>query len=95
MVTLFLFGCKRVMFAFLVRCLTVGMPFVHTQIAGVGQQFHLRSQRHTTLLEQGKVMNTTRAGGNAQNGLIMSVNHDLSFLGVAFLLAGVELTLFF
>ena len=95
MVLLFLFGCKRATFAFFVRCLTVEMPFVHALIAGVSQQFHMGRQRHTALLEQSEVMNPARACRHAQNSLIVTINHDLSFLGVAFLLAGIESTLFF
>ena len=95
MVLLFLFGCEGVTFAFFVRRLTVGMPFVHALIAGVSQQFHMGSRCHTTLLKQSEVVNPTRACRHAQNSLIMTVNHDLSFLGMAFLLAGVEPTLFF
>ena len=95
MVLLFLFGCERVVPAFLVRGLAVGMPFVHALIAGVSQQLDLGSQRYTALLEQGEVVNFAFTCSNAQNGLIVAVNHDLSFLGMAFLLTGVEPTLFF
>ena len=83
------------MLAFLVRGLAVGVPLIHALITGVSQQFNGGSYRHAALLEQGEVVNFTGTCRNAQNGLIVAVNHDLSFLSMAFLLAGVEPTLFF
>ena len=55
-VLLFLFGRERMMLAFLVRCLAVGVEFVYALIAAVGQQFHSRGQSQTAAFEEGKVV---------------------------------------
>lgn len=95
MVVLFLFGCERMVFAFLVRGLAVGMEFMHALVAGVGQQFKVRRKSQARAFEQGKVMGFADTCRHAQNLLRRMVNHDLSFLSVAFLLAGVVAALFF
>ena len=88
------------MFAVLVRCLAVGVEFVYTQIAGVGQKFEAGGQREATVFEQSKIMSFAGTGLHTKNQLSTLVNHDLSFQSVAFqsvafLLAGVEAALFF
>lgn len=95
MVVLFLWRCERMMLAFLVRCLAVGVEFVHALIAGVGQQFEMWRQGQAALLEQSKIVSFARADRHAQNLLMSLVNHELSFLGMAFLFAGVTPALFF
>lgn len=82
-------------FAFLMRCLAVGVEFIHALIAGIAQEFNRGSQSQTALLEQGKVVSFACTGLDAENPLTILVNHDLSFLGMAFLLTRVEPTLFF
>ncbi len=95
MILLFLFECERMMLAFLMRCVAVGMEFIHALIAGIAQQFQTRCQIQTAALEKGKVMGFSCPARYAENLLAAVVNHNLSFLGVAFLLARVESALFF
>ncbi len=95
MVLLFLFGRERMKFGFLMRGLTVGVEFIHALIACIAQEFDGGSQGQTAILEQGKIVSFACTGLDTENLLTPLVNHDLSFLGMAFLLAGVEPTLFF
>ncbi len=81
--------------AFLVRCLAVGVKFVHTLVAGIAQEFDGGRQSETALLEQSEIMGFAGTGLDAENGLAAVVDHDLCFLGVAFLFAGIEPALFF
>ena len=90
----FLGVAEGVMFTFLVRSLAVGMEFIQALIAAIRQQFEIGGHGQTTALEQGKVVGVACTGGDAEN-LFLVVNHDLPFLSVAFLLAGVEMALFF
>lgn len=83
------------MLPFLVRRLAVGVESFYTLIAGVAQEFEAGTEGQTTGFEQSKIMRFTRAGLHAKNLLAALLNHDLSFLSVAFLLAGVEPALFF
>ena len=76
--------------AFLMRCPAVEVEFVHALIAGIAQQFEGGRHSETALLEQSKIMGFARAGMNTENRLAVVVDHNLSFLGVAFLFAGVE-----
>jgi len=92
---LFLFGRERMQLAFFVWCPAVGMKFVHALIAGVTQEFGGRHHSETALLEQSKVMGSSRTGVDTENRLAVVVDHDLCFLGVAFLFARVEPALFF
>ncbi len=94
-VFLFLFGRERMVLAFLVRCLAVGVQFVHALIAAISQKFEVRRNGQATAFEQRKIMRFAGAGCHAQNHLFAVVNHDLSFLGMAFFLAGVAVALFF
>ena len=82
-------------FAFLVRHLAVGVDFFHALIAGIAQQFKARRQSQTTGLEKSKVVSFARAGVDTENALAAMIDHDLSFLRMAFLLAGITLALFF
>ena len=95
MILLFLWGRERMMLAFLMWDLTVMMEFVHALVAGIGQQFNRWSQCQTAVLEQSKVMSFAYTGRHTQNLLRGLVNHDLSLLGMAFLLTGIAATLFF
>ena len=95
MILLFLFEREPMMLAFLVRCLAVGVEFMHTLITAIGQQFQSGRQRQAALLEKSKVVRPSSACDHAQNLLRAIVNHDLPFLGVAFLLTRVEPALFF
>ncbi len=66
-IVLFLLGRKRMVFAFLVRGLAVGVPFVHALIAGIAQQFHVRRQSQTAVLEEGEVVRFARTHSHAEN----------------------------
>ncbi len=80
---------------FLVWRPAVGVECVHALVAGIAQQFDGWRQSETAALKQSKVMGFARAGVDTENPLAVVVDHDLSFLGVAFLFAGVEPALFF
>ena len=80
---------------FLVWGLAVRMEFIHALIACVCEQFDTRGQRQASVLEKSKFVSFAETDGDAQNLLLQVVNHDLSFLGMAFFLAGVALALFF
>ena len=94
-VFLFLFGRERMMLAFLMRRVAVGVQFVHALIAGISQKFQVRRNGQTAALEQRKIMGFTGTRSHAQNPLLAVVNHDLSFLSMALFLAGVAVALFF
>ena len=94
-VLLFLLWCERVESALFVRGLTVGVEFVYALIAGVCQKRNLRQKRQATVLEKGEVVGFSGARRHAHNPLLQRVDHDLPFLGVALLLAGVAAALFF
>ena len=92
---LFLFGRERMQLAFFVWCPAVGVEFVHALIAGIAQEFDDGRHSETATFEQSKVMGSSRTGMDTENRLAVVVDHDLCFLGVAFLFAGVEPALFF
>ena len=71
------------------------MQCVDTLIAGVAQKDNLGQGRQTAAFEKCEVVGFTCAGRHAHNRLLKRVDHDLSFLGVAFLFAGVASALFF
>ena len=81
--------------AFFVWCAAVGVEFVHALIAGIAQEFDGGRHSEAAALEQSKVMGFARTGVDTENRLAVVVDHDLSFLGVTFLFAGVEPALFF
>ena len=81
--------------AFLVRCLAIGVQFVHALIAGISQKLEVRRNGQATAFEQRKIMGFTGTRSNAENLLFQVVNHDLPFLGMALFLAGVAVALFF
>jgi len=87
--------CERIVFAPLVRRVAVAVNFVHALIAGVGQKFHFGPHTHTAAFEERQVVHFTRTCSHAENLLEPQVNDSLPFLGVALLLARVELALFF
>ena len=95
MVLLFLFEREPMILTFLIRGLAVGVEFVHALIPRIGQKFDAGRQSQTTVFEQGKIMGFARTNRDTQNLLRSVVNYDLSFLGVAFFLAGVTPALFF
>ena len=61
----------------------------------VAKQKNICEQVNPALLEQFKVMNRSLGFGHANDLLGLTVDHDLIFDGVAFLLAGIALPLFF
>jgi len=81
--------------AFLVRCVAVGVEFVHALVAGVGQQLEALGQRQAGVLEEGKVVRFACGDRHAHDAAGAVIDHELAFLGVALLLAGVEAALFF
>ena len=83
------------MLAFLEGYLRVGVQFGHALITRIGQEFDGRAQRQAAVLEQGEVMGFAGTGLDTDNLLAGVVNHELSFLGMTSLLAGVEAALFF
>ena len=94
-VFLLLCGRERMVLAFLVRCLAVGVQCIHALIAGISQKFQVRRNGQATAFEQRKIMGFAGAGCHAQNPLFEVVNHNLCFLGVALFLARVAVALFF
>lgn len=83
------------MLAFLVRRPAFGVQLVHALIAGISQKLKSGSQSEAAVLVKSKVMSFASACRYAQNVLGLLINHDLCFLGVALLFAGVEPMLFF
>lgn len=83
------------LFALFVRCLSVCVPARDPLVASVAQEFHICGQHQTRGFVERKVMCFARANRHTHDALTGMINHDLRFLGVAPLFAGVELALFF
>lgn len=66
-----------------------------TLIAGIAQKHDLGQERQAAAFEKREVVGFTGARRHAHHGLFKRVDHDLSFLGMALLLAGVTAALFF
>ena len=81
-------------FACLMRCLALGVPLPHALIARISQEFEGGRNGQATAFEKGEIMHFTGTRSYAENFLFPLVNHDLPFLGMAFLLAGVAVALF-
>ena len=71
------------------------MQCVDTLVAGIAQKDDLGQERQTAAFEKCEVVGFTGAGRHAHNRLLQRVDHDLPFLGVDFLFAGVTSALFF
>lgn len=71
------------------------MHRVDTLIAGIAQKDDLGQERQAAAFEKCEVVGFTCASGHAHNRLFKRVDHDLSFLGMTLLLAGVAAALFF
>ena len=71
------------------------MQSVNTVIATVAQKSNLGQKCQAAVFEECEVVGFACARRHAHNFLFQWVNHDLSFLGITFFLAGIATTLFF
>lgn len=94
-VLLFLFRCQWMQLTFLERCPRVAMQRIDTLIAGVAQKDNLGQERQSAAFEKCEVVSFSGASGHTHDCFLQWVDHDLPFLGVAFLFAGVASALFF
>ena len=85
------------MFGLAKRRLGVGMQVCESQIAQIAQAADVggHGNRRAAALEELEVMRAARSKGGRQDAFGLGVNHELSLLGMALLLAAVMPTLFF
>ncbi len=86
---------EGLVFAFLLRMLTVGMQLLDALVARVGLPGGIRVQCDPGFLEQVEVVLPSVGKAGAENLLCLLVRYDLALEGVPFLLAGVVLFLSF
>jgi hypothetical protein len=94
-ILMFLLACEGMMFAFLVRRLTIGVPTVQAPISRIGQAATLSTQPQAAFLEQRKVVRVSSTKGRGQNTPTVLFDHHLRFQRVPFLFATEEGFAFF